>query len=56
MKVFAAEATGPIKSKLHPRLSTSAKWIWMVYLILTVACILSYKLCGMGWFDAFTIP
>lgn len=53
VKVFAAEATGPIKSKLHPRLSTSAKWIWMVYLILTVACILSYKLCGMGWFDAF---
>lgn len=23
-KVFAAEATGPIKTKLHPRLSTSA--------------------------------
>ena len=31
VKVFAAEATGPIKSKLHPRLSTSAKWIWVVY-------------------------
>ena len=53
VKVFAAEATGPIKSKLHPRLSTSAKSIWVVYLMLTVACILSYKLCGMGWFDAF---
>lgn len=53
VKVFAAEATGPIKSKLHPRLSTGAKWIWMVYLVLTVACIGSYKLCGMGWFDAF---
>lgn len=25
VKVFAAESTGPIKSKLHPRLSTSAK-------------------------------
>ena len=53
VKVFAAEATGPIKSKLHPRLSTSAKWIWVVYLVLTTACILSYKVCGMGWFDAF---
>ena len=53
VKVFAAEATGPIKSKLHPRISTSAKWLWMVYLVLTVACILSYKVCGMGWFDAF---
>lgn len=53
VKVFAAESTGPIKSKLHPRLSTSAKWLWMVYVILTTACILSYKACGMGWFDAF---
>ena len=33
-KVFAAEATGPIKTKLHPRLSTSAKWIWSIYLVL----------------------
>ena len=49
--VFAAEATGPISSKLHPKLSTSAKWIWMVYLLLTVACIGSYVACGMGWFD-----
>ena len=52
VKVFAAEATGPIKSKLHPRLTTSSKWIWIVYLVLTVTCLLSYKICGMGWFDA----
>ncbi|MGP1351373.1 MAG: TrkH family potassium uptake protein [Hoylesella marshii] len=51
VRVFAAEATGPISSKLHPKLSTSAKWIWMVYLLLTVACIGSYVACGMGWFD-----
>ena len=30
VKVFAAEATGPIKTKLHPRLSTNAKWIWVL--------------------------
>jgi len=35
LKVFAAEATGPIKSKLHPRLSMGAKWIWMGYFVLT---------------------
>ena len=52
-KVFAAEATGPIKSKLHPRLSTSAKWIWSVYLVLTIACILSYYIAGMNLFDSF---
>ena len=51
VKVFAAEATGPIKSKLHPRLSVSAKWIWLVYLVLTIACAGSYILFGMDWFD-----
>ena len=52
-KVFAAEATGPIKTKLHPRLSTSAKWIWSIYVVLTIACIASYYLGGMGIFDSF---
>ena len=52
MKVFAAEATGPIKSKLHPRLSTSAKWIWSIYTVLTIACICSFALAGMGWYDS----
>ena len=52
VKIFAAESTGPIKSTLHPRLSTNSKWIWTVYLVLTIACVASYKLCGMNWFDA----
>ena len=52
VKVFAAEATGPIRSKMHPRLSTSAKWIWSVYVLLTVACGLSFWSAGMDWFDA----
>lgn len=52
VKVFSAEATGPIRSKLHPRLSTGAKWIWVVYLFLTVACTFSYMACGMDWFNA----
>ena len=52
VKVFAAEATGPIRTKMHPRLSTMAKWIWSVYLGLTVACLLSYYAAGMQWFDS----
>lgn len=52
VKVFAAEATGPLRTKMHPRLSTMAKWIWSIYLSLTVACVLSYYLAGMGWFDS----
>lgn len=53
VRVFAAEATGPVRAKLHPKLSTSAKWIWTIYLVLTVGCFLSYMACGMGWFNAF---
>ncbi len=52
VKVFAAEATGPMRSKMHPRLSTNAKWIWSIYLLLTVACGVSFWACGMDWFDA----
>ena len=54
VKVFAAEATGPIKTKLHPRLSTTAKWIWTVYVFLTLTCAISYWICGMGVFDSLT--
>ena len=52
VKVFAAEATGPIKAKMHPRLSTTAKWIWSIYLLLTIGCGLSFWAVGMDWFDA----
>jgi len=52
VKVFSAEATGPIRAKMHPRLGTTAKWIWSIYLFLTVACAASYYLAGMGVFDA----
>lgn len=52
VKVFAAEATGPMRAKMHPRLSTMAKWIWTVYLALTIGCILAFFACGMQWFDS----
>ena len=54
VKVFAAEATGPIKAKMHPRLSTTAKWIWSIYLLLTIGCGLAFWGAGMDWFDATT--
>lgn len=52
VKVFSAEATGPIKTKLHPRLSTSAKSIWVIFLALTITCAVTFKLLGMNWFDS----
>lgn len=52
VKVFSAEATGPIKTKLHPRLSSSTQSIWVIFLVLTIACCIAYKALGMGWYDA----
>ena len=54
VKVFAAEATGPIKAKMHPRLTTTAKWIWTIYLLLTVCCCVGFWLAGMNWYEATT--
>ncbi len=52
VRVFAAEATGPLKVKLHPRLSTNAKWIWMIYLVITASCVGCLCMAGMGLFDS----
>ena len=52
IKVFAAEATGPIKSKMHPRLTTTAKALWGVYILLTAVCALCFWVFGMSPFDA----
>lgn len=52
LRVFSAEATGPIRPRMHPRLSTQAKWIWSIYMLLTATCGLCYFLSGMDLFDA----
>ena len=52
IKIFAAEATGPVQSKLQPRITMSAKALWGVYLVLTAVCALFFFLFGMGGFDA----
>ena len=51
VKVCSAEATGPIRAKMHPRLGTTAKWIWSIYFLLTIGCAACYYLAGMGLFD-----
>ncbi len=52
VKVFSAEATGPIRAKMHPRLGTTAKWIWSIYSMLTIECAVCYYLAGMDLFDS----
>ena len=52
VKLFAAESTGPLHNKVHPRISMAARWIGGVYVVLTLLCILSLMICGMPTFDA----
>lgn len=52
LRLFSAEATGLKMDKLHPRLSTTARWLWSLYLLLTIACTAAYYLGGMSLFDA----
>lgn len=52
VKLFAAESTGPLHDKVHPRISMAVKWIGSVYVMLTILCIVSLLLCGMGIFDS----
>ena len=52
-QMFKAETPGPMKdSKMTPRIAETAKGLWLVYIGITVLCILAYRWAGMGWFDA----
>lgn len=52
MQLFAAEAPGPSGDKLHPRITDTAKRLWLIYLTYTVAETILLKLAGMNLFDA----
>lgn len=53
MQLYRAETPGPIKdAKLTPRITETAKLLWYVYLVLTLLCVLAYRIAGMSWFDA----
>jgi len=52
-QLLMAETPGPMKdSKLTPRITETAKNLWLVYAGITVACIFSLKAAGMNWLDA----
>ena len=53
MQLYRAETPGPVKdTRLTPRITQTAKALWYVYVIFTLACAVSYMAAGMGWFDA----
>ncbi len=52
MQLFAAEAPGPSADKLKPRITDTAKRLWLIYLSYTVAETILLKVAGMSFFDA----
>ncbi|MCZ6890286.1 MAG: TrkH family potassium uptake protein [Gammaproteobacteria bacterium] len=52
MQLYRAESPGPVKDKLTPRITETAKALWYLYLGLTIVCGFCYWLVGMEPFDA----
>jgi trk system potassium uptake protein TrkH len=52
-QISKAEIPGPMKDEaLTPRMTQTAKGLWIVYVALTAACLLAYRWAGMPWLDA----
>jgi trk system potassium uptake protein TrkH len=51
-QLIKAESAGPEKEKITPKVSATAKFLWLTYCGLTIILTLLYRLGGMSWFDA----
>lgn len=52
IELFKAESPTPIPEKLTPRLSQTALYLWLIYILLTGLETVALKLCGMSLYDA----
>ncbi|MCD8165698.1 MAG: TrkH family potassium uptake protein [Bacteroides sp.] len=52
IQLFAAESSGPSQDKVHPRIEITAKWLWTIYLTLTILAAFLLHLGGMNLFDS----
>jgi trk system potassium uptake protein len=53
MQLYKAETPGPIKDeKLTPRITETAKALWVAYSAITAVGIVTLKFAGMNWLDA----
>lgn len=52
-QVSKSEIPGPMKEEqLTPRLTETAKGLWVIYAALTATCLFAYRAAGMSWLDA----
>ena len=52
MQLFAAEAPGPSADKLKPRITDTAKRLWLIYVGFTASETILLRVAGMSWYDA----
>ncbi|MCM4154814.1 potassium transporter TrkG [Gramella sp. AN32] len=52
MQLFSAESPGPSADKLKPRITDTAKRLWLIYVSYTVAETILLWVAGMSFFDA----
>ena len=52
MQLFQAEVAGPSKDKIHPRVTETAKRLWGIYLVLTIAEVILLLFGKMNLLDA----
>lgn len=52
MQMFNAEVTGITHDKIRPRISQTAKSLWLVYILITIACALLLWAGPMDGFDS----
>jgi trk system potassium uptake protein TrkH len=52
IQLFKAEVPGPIKDKISPRISETAKILWVVYFIFTIVETILLMLGGVSFFES----
>ena len=51
-RLIKAETSGPEKGRITPRIASTAKALWIIYVSFTVAQTLLLRFAGIGWFDS----
>ncbi|BGI50845.1 MAG: Trk system potassium transporter TrkH [Arsenophonus endosymbiont of Ceratovacuna japonica] len=55
IQLYRAEIPGPLKdNKMRPRISETAKILWLIYILLTIVCAITLWFAGMDIFDAIS--
>ncbi|MEB3375906.1 potassium transporter TrkG [Bacteroides sp. CR5/BHMF/2] len=52
VQLFSAESTGVTHDRTHPKINVMAKWLWTIYLVLTISETVLLMFGGMSLFDA----